>query len=144
MVLYIFCMNKRRGPKKGMSFQGSHRYEFGMALSRERIKRGLTQAELAGRMNTTVRVISHFEREVKNPPAETVKKLAGALSISLERLLYPDKKNGNHADMPLDRGLSKRLDLAQKLPPTARQEIKKFIDAMARANGVTENDRTHS
>ena len=136
-------MNKKRGPKKGMTFQSNYRYEFGMALSRERIKHGLTQAELAERMGTTVRVISHFEREVKNPPAETVKKLADALSISLERLLYPDRKNGNNADMPLDRGLSKRFNLAQKLPPTSRQEIKKFIDAMAKANGVLEEVGTH-
>ena len=64
MVLYIFYMNKQRGPKKGMSFQGNHRYEFGSALSRERIKRGLTQAELAKRLDSTARVISHFEREV--------------------------------------------------------------------------------
>jgi transcriptional regulator with XRE-family HTH domain len=138
MVLYIFYMNKQRGPKKGMSFQGNHRYEFGLALSRERIKRGLTQAELAKRIDSTVRVISHFEREVKNPPADTVKKLAEALGIAAERLLYPDKKNDNNADMPLDRGLSKRLVMAQKLPPPARQEIKKFIDAMAKANGVLE------
>lgn len=143
MALYIFYMNKKRGPKKGMTFQSNYRYEFGMALSRERIKRGLTQAELAERMGTTVRVISHFEREVKNPPAETVKKLADALGISLERLLYPDKKNGHQTDMPLDRGLSKRFDLAQKLPPTSRQEIKKFIDAMAKANGVLEEVGTH-
>lgn len=127
-----------------MSFQSNYRYEFGMALSRERIKRGLTQAELAERMDSTVRVISHFEREVKNPPAETVKKLADALGISIERLLYPDRKNGNLTDMPLDRGLSKRFDLAQKLPPTSRQEIKKFIDAMAKVNGVLEEVGTHS
>jgi transcriptional regulator with XRE-family HTH domain len=131
-------------PEKSMSFQSNYRYEFGMALSRERIKRGLTQAELAERMDSTVRVISHFEREVKNPPAETVKKLADALGISIERLLYPDRKNGNLTDMPLDRGLSKRFDLAQKLPPTSRQEIKKFIDAMAKVNGVLEEVGTHS
>ena len=83
-----------------------------------------------------VRVISHFEREVKNPPAETIKKLAGALNIPVQRLLFPVKNNG-HENLPLDRGLSKRLEVAQKLPPAARLEVNKFIDAMAKANSVT-------
>ncbi|MBD3422015.1 MAG: helix-turn-helix domain-containing protein [Chitinivibrionales bacterium] len=135
MELYILYMQKRRGPKKGTKFQGTHRYEFGKALATERIKRGLTQAELAERMESTVRVISHFEREVKNPPAETVKRLADALNIPVQRLLFPAKNNG-YEEQSLDRGLSKRFEVAQKLPPSARQEVKKFIDAMAKANGV--------
>jgi transcriptional regulator with XRE-family HTH domain len=135
MESYILYMQKRRGPKKGTKFQGTHRYEFGRALATERIKRGLTQAELAERMESTVRVISHFEREVKNPPAETVKKLADVLNIPVQRLLFPTKNNG-HDEQPLDRGLSRRFEVAQKLPPAARQEVKKFIDAMAKANGV--------
>ena len=86
-------MQKKRGPKKGTKFQGTHRYEFGAALAMERIKKGLTQAELAQKMQTTVRVISHFEREVKNPPAETVKKLADALKIPVQKLLFPKRHN---------------------------------------------------
>jgi len=40
-------MKKLRCPRKGIKFQESHRYAFGIALARERIKRGLTQIELA-------------------------------------------------------------------------------------------------
>lgn len=140
MESYIFYMQKRRGPKKGTTFQGTHRYDFGRALATERIKRGLTQAELAERMDSTVRVISHFEREVKNPPAETVKKLADALNIPVQRLLFPAKHNG-HEQQHLDRGLSKRFEIAQQLPSAARQEVKKFIDAMAKANGIAVSTR---
>ena len=138
MLSYLFYMQKKRGPKKGSTFQGSHRYEFGTILARERIKKGLTQTELAQKISTTVRVISHFEREVKNPPADTVKKLSEALSIPVERLLYLKDNNNENDHLPLDRGLSKRFEIAQKLPSQARQEVKKFIDAIAKANGFME------
>jgi len=57
-------------------------------------------------METTVRVIFHFEREVKSPPDDTIKKLAKALNISVERLLFPDNCNSNEL-RSLDKGLSK-------------------------------------
>ena len=135
MISYFLRMRKKRGPKKGMKFHDGYRYEFGKYLAHERIRKGLTQAELADRMGTTVRVISHFEREVKNPPTDTVKKLSEALRLPVERLLF-QKNDAPGNELPLDRGLSKRFDLAQKLPNPARHEIKKFIDAMAKANGV--------
>jgi transcriptional regulator with XRE-family HTH domain len=123
-------MKTQRGPKKGSKFQGTHRYPFGSCLASERLKKGLTQAELATRMNTTVRVISHFEREVKNPPAETVKKLAAALNIPISKLLTTESHIN---ESQIDRGLSKRFELAQKLPATARNDIKRYIDNVIKA-----------
>lgn len=128
-------MKTRRGPKRGSNFKSAHRYPFGQALAAIRLKKGLTQAELAKLMGTTVRVISHYEREAKNPTAETVKKLAEALNIQISKLLVTETQINNN-DMKIDRGLSKRFELAQKLPATARNDIKRYIDNVIKAYGL--------
>ena len=126
---------KTRGPQKGAKYTDAHRHPFGRALAAERRKRGYTQLELAQLIGTSKRVVSHLEREVKNPPADTLKKLTAGLRIPVGRLLFADGKEPLDA-AAVDRALSKRLEAAQKLPPTARSEIKKFIDMVSKANGV--------
>ncbi len=134
-------MAKKRGPLKGKQFQGTHRYPFGKALAEARIKRGLTQEKLAEKLGTSKRVISHFEREVKNPPADTLKKLSVALHIPVDALLAD---NSNAADETtheteftiIDRELNRRFLLAQKLPPAVRKDIKRYLDSIFKANGL--------
>lgn len=133
---YILGMNKTRGPLKGSRYNGTHRYAFGRALAAERRRKGYTQEKLGRLIGTSKRVISHLEREVKNPPADTLKKLAAALRVPVDRLLYVEPATAAHTEH-IDRGLSKRFEAAQKLPPSARKELKRMIDVMTRAHGIT-------
>jgi len=129
-------MNKKlRGPQKGSRYNNTHPYPFGKALATQRRKKGYTQEELGQIVGTSKRVISHLEREVKNPPADTLKKLSKALKVPVEQLISPDKEILRQ-EQPIDRGLSKRFEIAQKLPLNARNEIKKIIDVMAKAHGL--------
>jgi transcriptional regulator with XRE-family HTH domain len=125
----------RRGPHKGAKYKESHRFAFGRALAMERRRKGYTQAELAKLLGKSKQVISNYERAVENPTAETLKKLAIALRIPVERLVFPAE-----ADTPtpaqFDRGLSKLCEAAQKLPPPARKELKHIIVMMLRAHDI--------
>ena len=53
----------------------------GELIKQARIAQGLTQADLAERLNVTPQAISQYERGVKNPKIETVKKIATALCV---------------------------------------------------------------
>ncbi len=58
-------------------------YELTRLLISQRIKRGLTQKELAERMNTTQSVIARLESGSANPSLATLKRLADALDARL-------------------------------------------------------------
>jgi transcriptional regulator with XRE-family HTH domain len=73
-------MNKK-GPRKGSSFKEPKPYSFGQKLYDIRTRKGLTQRELAERLNTSVRIISYYEREAKNPTIEFIEKAANALDV---------------------------------------------------------------
>lgn len=62
---------------------------IGQRIAEERKKAGLTQAQLAAKLNVTPQNISQYERGVKNPKIETLDKIASALNIPLVRL-YPN------------------------------------------------------
>jgi transcriptional regulator with XRE-family HTH domain len=134
-------MEKQRGTKKGTKIIGTNPYHFGRTLAAARRKKGLTQVELAQRLETTSRTVSYYERESKNPSLEMVKKIADALAVRPENLLdLPGNDNGNGAsgDDTIDRNLSKKFEVAQKLPLEARAQLKKFIDTLAKANNIQE------
>lgn len=59
-------------------------YEIARALIKARIERGLTQAEIAKRMNTKQSVISRFENARTVPSLSFLKRLAQVLNASLQ------------------------------------------------------------
>ena len=134
-------MKRKRGTKKGTKIIGTNVYHFGRQLSTARRRKGLTQVELAERLNTTSRTISYYERESKNPSLEMVKQIADVLNVKPESLLdlpAGDNNNGGHEAETIDRSLSKKFEIAQKLPTEARAQLKKFIETLAKASNVEE------
>lgn len=59
-------------------------YEVARALIKARIERGLTQSEIAKRMNTKQSVISRVENAKTVPSLSFLKRLAKALNASLQ------------------------------------------------------------
>jgi len=97
--------------------------------------------DLAQQMGTTSRTVSYYERETKNPSLAMVRKIADTLGIRPESLLdLPNSGNGNAATAgsAIDRNLSKKFEVAQKLPQEARAQLKKFINTLAKANNIQE------
>lgn len=128
---------KKGGPKKGAKYIGTNKYPFGQAMAAVRIKKGYTQAKLAEISGLSRRVISSLEREVQNPTTETVKKVADALKIPVEQLLFPNKIVPTIDEEHVDKSLYRRFETAQKLPQSTKNELKKIIDAMINAHGIT-------
>jgi len=135
VLCYFSFMTTKHGPEKGSKYIGTNQHHFGKILAVLRRKKGLTQIELAEKSGVSKRAITYYERETKNPSVAVLDKLAAALDVSVEKFL-----NGNTVDpIALDRSLGKRFDIAQRLPPIARNDIKRYIDNVAKAHGITED-----
>lgn len=60
---------------------------IGETISSLRKKKGLTQNELAEKMNVTDEAVSKWERDLSCPDVNTISRLAEVLDVSVEELL---------------------------------------------------------
>jgi transcriptional regulator with XRE-family HTH domain len=60
---------------------------FGRRLAALRRQKGLSQRELAERMQTTQKMVDYYERRAANPALEVVQKAAAALEVSPAQLI---------------------------------------------------------
>ena len=86
------------------------RTEFGSNLYQVRLKRGISQIELAKLSNTTQRAISSYETGSSHPPIPVVTKLAQALKCSADELL----------------GTKAQKQVKEKTDPTATRQWNQF------------------
>ena len=61
-------------------------YDFGLILQRLRKERGLTQEQLANKINKESSVISKYEKNGQIPPFDTVRSLAAIFNVSMDYL----------------------------------------------------------
>ena len=78
-----------------------------------RKERHLTQEQLAERTELTVKYISHLERGLSFPSAESLDKIASALKVPVYRLFFPE---GQTSIVPRD---------------VLKRELHRIIDEMA-------------
>ena len=70
---------------------------FGETIASLRKKKGLTQNELADKMNVTDKAVSKWERDLSCPDINTISKLADVLEVSVEELVTAkDQKKSNN------------------------------------------------
>lgn len=67
-----------------------HDTQFGLQLSSLRIKRGMTQSQLAEKIDISPKTISAYETHSRTPTISTVKKIAEALSVSPDYFFHED------------------------------------------------------
>lgn len=92
------------------------------ALIREaRLRAGLTQAQLARKLQTTQSVVARWESGVRSPSLETIERIARACDLDVSLFLVP------HDDHDL--GLARR---AKKMRPGKRIEY--LVDAERKIN----------
>lgn len=75
---------------------------IGETISSLRKKKGLTQNELAEKMNVTDKAVSKWERDLSCPDVNTISRLAEVLDVSVEELLNAKeqrKTSGNSKDL---------------------------------------------
>lgn len=66
---------------------------IGETIASSRKEKGMTQNELAEKMNVTDKAVSKWERDLSCPDVNTISKLADILEVSVEELLKAKKKD---------------------------------------------------
>ena len=72
---------------------------IGETIAYLRKEKGMTQNELAEKMNVTDKAVSKWERDLSCPDINTISKLADILDISVEELLKAKKKENSNIKM---------------------------------------------
>ena len=65
---------------------------IGETIASLRKQKGMTQNELAEKMNVTDKAVSKWERDLSCPDINTISKLADILDVSVDELLQAKKK----------------------------------------------------
>jgi transcriptional regulator with XRE-family HTH domain len=125
----IWGMTKVKQKKMdGLSF------DFGRRLKEARLKKGITQAELAQRMGLTLRAITYYEGESTNPSLQFIEKAAKALGITQGALLGTEWKEQPLAAANQDKGVIKTLKLRLPklglLPRKDQESLVAVIDGL--------------
>lgn len=84
--------------------------EISKHIRQLRIERGLSQAQLAERLNVTRQTVSSWERDMSHPDIETLEAMAAEFGISLEELLFA-RTGGRKNRRPQTEALSGRFIL---------------------------------
>lgn len=97
---------------------------FAKRLKNIREEKGITQAELAQKVDLQTAAISHFETGQRKPSFENLKKLANALNISIDYLMGREiKESGDIAE--------KVFRHFEKLSVDDQQKIQEFTEFLA-------------
>ena len=70
---------------------------LGVTISSLRKEKGMTQNELAEKMNVTDKAVSKWERDLSCPDVNTISKLADVLGVSVEELLKAKKQEDTNS-----------------------------------------------
>ena len=99
--------------------------DFGKRLAMLRKEQGLTQQQLADKIDVTRRVIAYYEVESDNPPGNIIILLSKALNISTDELLgfTPAATSGKPSLK-----LTRRMKKIENLPPSQQKVLLKTID----------------
>ena len=97
---------------------------FGKKVQHYREKQGLTQEQLAEKIEMSQNFISALERGKKLPSFDTLIRIIDELDVTADNLLEDIIKNGHKAK---ESRLSNRLDL---LPAEKRKQILVVVEAM--------------
>lgn len=82
-------------------------YDFGLRLKELRLKQGLSQVQLAKRLNLTNATISAYESNIRQPTLDTLCKLSSLFNVTTDYLLgmnykehvFIDKLTENQKDI---------------------------------------------
>lgn len=99
--------------------------EFGKRLTDLRKAQGISQTELASRLEIHKNVLGRYERDQAKPSIEIASRIAELLGVSLDYLV-------GATDAELDEGIVKQVQSIQMLPSEEKERILFTIDALVR------------
>jgi transcriptional regulator with XRE-family HTH domain len=107
---------------------------FGRRLSALRKSRGLSQRELAARLETTREIIDYYERRSVNPSLAFIERSAEALGVSVAELLGSEPNHGRNRPGPAPQ-LAQRLEQIRLLPRKEQEFVIRFLDTVLERAG---------
>lgn len=104
---------------------------LGLTISRLRKQRGLTQTEFAEQMDVNQSLVTRWERNVVQPRAKTIERMAQVLGITERELLSGDLNGVTSTLEKLeDEELASLIGRLHKLNRDERAAIKIVLDAL--------------
>lgn len=100
---------------------------FGKRLAELRKKRSLTQQQLCDLVGVHVTMLSSYESERSQPTLEVIRKLALALDVMADELVF-DK--AERQPQMLDKELLKNWEKIEELPDDDKLAVKKIVSAL--------------
>ena len=105
---------------------------FGALLASLRKSKGLTQIQLAERLESSQQMVDYYERRAANPTAKTIQKIADALKVSGSELTtQPIRKSKPGPKSAIE----ERFEKVSSLPKSAQKTILEVVDAMLAQHG---------
>ncbi len=122
-------------------FMKSLNVDFGKRLKSIRRSKGLTQSQLADMLNTSQRMIAHYENHDNRPRIDKIKAIADALHVSIEELVGDDIKKGKKKtkEEEVSYSIMKRVKVIEKLPLRDQRAIFRLINSLAEKNKISES-----
>ena len=102
---------------------------LGERIKEARLRKRLTQKQLAKLLNVTDATVNRYEKNVRKPDAEMLKRIAEILGVSVDYLLGTEEKHetiaAHRSDNPLD-----------DLPEEAKRSIEEFKEYILKKYGL--------
>lgn len=108
---------------------------FGQRLASVRKKNGLSQKELAARLNTTREVIDYYERRAMNPSLSFIERAAESLEVSVAELVGSDPRLSRGRPGPLPQ-IARRIEQIRQLPRKEQEFVIRFLDTVLEKAGI--------
>ena len=109
---------------------------FGQRLSTLRKSQGMSQRELAQKLESFREMIDYYERRAANPSLEFIQQVAQALKVSVAELLGSEAKTSRGKPGPAPQW-QRRLEQIRELPRKEQEFILQLLDtALERARRV--------
>lgn len=102
--------------------------DFAENLKKCRAKRGISQDELAKKISIHPVQFSRYERGQSAPSIEVVQKIADALEVSIDQLVYGDQDNKAEQSIS-DRELLSMFQKIQLLNERQKETVKDFLSS---------------
>ena len=105
---------------------------FGGRLSTLRKERGLTQAQLAGELGLSPKMVDYYERRCTNPSMDFVKEVARFFDVSVAFLVVDNVAELPRKSPPPRSRIEEQMERLRALPKTEQTYILRTVSALIR------------
>lgn len=102
--------------------------ELGQRIAEQRKKTGLSQTELAGKINISYTQMSRYEIKGVQPPADVLKKMADVFGVSIDYLVSGDTEEKAKATLK-DTKLLSMFKAVENMDDKDKGIVSELIDA---------------